>query len=103
MPQRAYVPPSFGCQDCVCSPAAAGLLAPFTRLRSLQLVWYCSADWPQLPPSVRSVTLQLPGNAYAAGQLAHAEGAAAQEVVQQLNAQYAALGWISPLPEVRGA
>ena len=135
------------------------MLAPFARLHSLELKWYPSADLQQLPPSVRSVALQLPGGDYrvyrlvaaswalaelpqaaaadeaaeglaadgqalleqpADGQFAAmgagGQGAlgpvaqafaghpAAAEIVsalQQLQADYVALGYINPLPQVR--
>ncbi len=90
----------------VCSaPTTAGLLASLTCLRSLELRWFCPADWPQLPLSVRSVSLQLPGCAYGRHRVplqeeALAELPAAAEAVQQLLAEYEALGPVDPLPEV---
>ncbi|PRW33996.1 hypothetical protein C2E21_7222 [Chlorella sorokiniana] len=40
----------------------AGLLGPLTRLRSLKLYWYSTADLSGLPPSVLSVEMRLPGS-----------------------------------------
>ena len=88
------------------------MLAPLTCLRSLELKWYTSADLQRLPPSVRSVALQLPGGDYRLYRLVAAsrglaglpQAAAAEEAAEGLvadgqalleqpaNGQFAAMG-----------
>ena len=82
----------------------AGVLAPLTRLRSLELKWYTSADLQRLLPSVHSVALHLPGDAFSSSWIAEAlqAGALEGEVLQQLAWMLEQLGAVNPLASVSG-
>lgn len=55
-----------------CTHPCAGVLAPFSRLVQLELRFFNSADLAALPPSVRSVTMRLPGTDWALAQVQRA-------------------------------
>ncbi|PRW33938.1 glycosyl transferase family 1 [Chlorella sorokiniana] len=80
----------------------AGVLMPFPRLRSLRLRWFWSADLANLPHSVHSVELLLPGNSLAASlvDMWLAAGQPEEEAVAEINELYQQLGWVQPLISV---
>ncbi|PRW34072.1 Zn-dependent hydrolase [Chlorella sorokiniana] len=76
----------------------AGVLAPLTRLRSLRLRWFCTADLAGLTPSVRSVELQLPGAQSIGRMLAAAlSGTPLGAVFQRLLVEHRKLSYTNPL------